>query len=61
MKHHLLATVLAVSLMACITKPIYNVEVNVAEGGSLTNEITVDKPMDIRPATQLDLDLLPSI
>lgn len=62
MKHPLLfAIVLAIGLTSCITKPTYITEVHLAEGATLTNEIIVDKPMDIKPATQLDLDLIPSI
>jgi hypothetical protein len=55
------AIILAMMLSACITKPIYNVEVFVAEGATMTSTIDVDKPMDIKPATQLDLDLIPAI
>jgi starvation-inducible outer membrane lipoprotein len=61
MRHLLFAIVLAIGLTSCITKPTYITEVNMAEGATMNTEIVVDKPMDVKPATQLDLDLIPSI
>lgn len=61
MRYLLFAVFMALGALAglasCITKPTYITEVNLAEGATLNNEITVDKPMDIKPDTKLDLDL----
>jgi PBP1b-binding outer membrane lipoprotein LpoB len=51
-----LATVLlAVLLAACVTKPVYNVEVNVAEGATLNSNITSTKPMDVKTDAAIDI------
>jgi|GEM_PF-6511168 len=61
MKHLLYITILAAGLMACVTKPTYITEVHMAEGSTLTNTVTVTKPVQVTPATDLDLSLIPEI
>lgn len=61
MKHLLYIIILATGLIACVTKPTYITDVYLAEGATLTNEITVTKPIDVKPATDLDLSLVPEI
>jgi hypothetical protein len=61
MKHMIGICVLATGLIACVTHQQFVTEVHMAEGATLNNTVAVDKPMDVKPATNLDLDLIPAI
>ena len=54
-----LIVIVALLLAGCVQKPTYNITVEVAEGATLNSTITSTTPVDVKPATQVDLDLIP--
>lgn len=52
---------LAIGLIACVTHQQFVTEVHLAEGATLNSTITSSKPMDVKPSTDLDLSMIPSI